>query len=59
MGRRSDVSFRSQIIGDVADLAEMSSRRRKRNVNDTDLFETSMRRLTTNLRRRDNTRTGT
>ena len=45
MGRRSDVSIRFHIGRDVADHAEMSSRRRMRYVNETDLFETSLRRL--------------
>ena len=41
MRRRSDVSVRSQISREVADHAEMSSRRRSRYVNETDLFDTS------------------
>ena len=45
MQRRSDVSVRSHIGRDVADHAETSSRRRKRYVNEADLFETSLRRL--------------
>ena len=43
---RSDVSVRSHIGRDVAHHAETSSRRRKRYMNDVDLFETSLRRLT-------------
>ena len=46
MPRRSDVSFRSYIGWDVADHAKTSSRRRKWYVNETDLFETSLQRLT-------------
>ena len=45
MQRRSDVSVRSDINRDVADHAETSSRLRNRYVNETDLFETSLRRL--------------
>ena len=45
MRRPSDVSVRSHIGRDVADYAETSSRRRNRYVNETDLFETSLRRL--------------
>ena len=45
MRRRSDVSVRSHISRDVTDHAETSSRRRNRYVNVTDLFETSLRRL--------------
>ena len=45
MRRRSDVSVRSHIGWDVAHRAETSSRRRNRYVNETDLFETSLRRL--------------
>ena len=45
MGRRSDVSVRSQIGRDVAGHAETSSRRCKRYVKETDLFETSLWRL--------------
>ena len=41
MRRRSDVSFRSNIGRDVADHAEMSSKRHSCYVNETDLFETS------------------
>ena len=41
----SDVSVKSHIGQDVKDHAEMSSRRRNRYVNETDLFETSLRRL--------------
>ena len=44
MRRRSDVSLRSHIGWDVADLAETLSRRRNKCVNETDLFETSLRR---------------
>ena len=46
MQRRSDVSVRSRIGWDIADQAEMSSQRCNRYVNETDLFETSMRHLT-------------
>ena len=59
MRRRSDVSFRSHIGRDVADHAEILSRRHIWYVNETDLFETSLRRLIgmyikpTNLRRRN------
>ena len=59
MRLRSNVSNRSHIDQDVADHAEMSSRRCNRYVKETDLFETSLRRLIgtkikpTNLRRRD------
>ena len=45
MRRRSNVSKRSHIGRDVVDHAETSSRRRNRNVIETDLFETSLRRL--------------
>ena len=45
MQRRSDVSVRSHIDRDVADHAETSSRLRNRYVNETDLFEASLRRL--------------
>ena len=45
MRRRSDVSIRSHIDQDVADYAETSSRRRNRYMNETDLFETSLRRF--------------
>ena len=45
MQRRSDVSVRSHIDRDVADHAETSSRLHNRYVNETDLFETSLRRL--------------
>ena len=43
--RRSDISFRSHIGRDVEDHAETSSRRCNWYVNETDLFETSLRRL--------------
>ena len=43
---RSDISVRSHISRDVVDHAETPSRRRNRYVNETDLFETSLRRLT-------------
>ena len=46
MRRRSDVSLRSHIGRDVADHAESSSQRRNWYVNETDLLETSLRRLT-------------
>ena len=46
MRRRSDVSFRSHKGRDVADHAKTSWRRLNWNVNETDLFETSLRRLT-------------
>ena len=46
MRRRSDVSNRPHIGWDVADQAEMSSRLLNRHVNETDLFETSLRYLT-------------
>ena len=45
MRRRSDVSVRSDIVRDIADHAETSLRRHNRYVNETDLFETSLRRL--------------
>ena len=45
MLRRSDVSVRSHIGRDNADHAETSSRRHNRYVNETDLFETSLRRV--------------
>ena len=40
-----DVSFKSHIGWDVPDHAETSSRRHNWYVNETDLFETSLRRL--------------
>ena len=46
MRRRTDISIRSHIGRDVADQAETSSRRRNMYVNETDLFETSLRHLT-------------
>ena len=46
MRRRSDVSFRSHKGRDFTDHAKTSSRRRNWYVNETDLFETSLRRLT-------------
>ena len=46
MRRRSDVSFRSHIGWYVADHVKTSSRCRNWYVNETDLFETSLRRLT-------------
>ena len=45
MQRCSDVSVRSHIDRDVTDHAETSSRRCNRYVNETDLFETSLRGL--------------
>ena len=45
MRRRSEASVRSHTGRDVADHAETSSRRRTRYVNETDLFESSLRRL--------------
>ena len=45
MRRRGDVSVRSHVDRDVADHAETSSLRRNRYVNEVDLFETSLRRL--------------
>ena len=45
MRRPNEVSIRSHIGQDIADHAETSSRRRNRYVNETDLFETSLRRL--------------
>ena len=45
MRRRSDISIRSHLSRNVADHDETSSRRRNRYVNETDLFETSLRRL--------------
>ena len=45
MRRHSDISDTSHIGWDVADHDETSSRRRNRYVNETDLFETSLRRL--------------
>ena len=45
MRRRSDVSVRSHIGRDIANHTETSSRRRNRCVNETDLFEMSLRRL--------------
>ena len=65
MRHRSDVSFRSHIGRDVAENAKTPSRRRNWYVNETDLFETSLQRLTgteikpTNLRRRSDVPTGT
>ena len=65
MRRRIDVSFRSHIGWNVANHANTSSRRRNWYVNETDVFETSLRRLTgtwikpTNLRRRSDVPTGT
>ena len=41
----SDVSVNSHISRDVANHAETSSRRRNRYVNETDISETSLRRL--------------
>ena len=46
MRRRSELSFRYHIGRDVADHAKTSWRRRNWYVNETDLFETSLRRLT-------------
>ena len=46
MRRRSDVSFRSHIGRDVMDHAEKSLGRLNWYVNETDLFEASLRRLT-------------
>ena len=46
MRRRSDVLFRSHIGRDIADHAKTSSRRRNWYVNERDLFETSLLRLT-------------
>ena len=43
--RRRDVSVRSHISRDVADHAETLLRRRNKYVNETDLLETSLRRL--------------
>ena len=45
MQHRSDVSIRSHIGWDIADNAETSSQHRNRYVNETDLVETSLRRL--------------
>ena len=45
MRRRSYVSVRSHIDQDVVDHSETSSQRRNSYVNETDLFETSLRRL--------------
>ena len=65
MRRCSDVSFRYHIGRDVADYVKTASRRRNWYVNETDLFETSLRRLTetlrkpTKLRRRRDVPTGT
>ena len=64
MRRRSDVSFRFHIGRDVVDHAETLSQRHNWHVNETDLFETSLRPLTgtsikpTNLRRRSDVPTG-
>ena len=44
MRRFSDVSVRSHIGWDVAKHAETSSQRRNRYVNETELFDTSLRR---------------
>ena len=46
MRLRSDVSFRSHKGQDVADNAKTSSRLGNWYVNEMDLFETSLRRLT-------------
>ena len=47
MRRRSDASFRSHIGRDFADQAETSSRQRRDwHMNETDLFKTSLWRLT-------------
>ena len=65
MRRRSDVSFRSHTGWDVSDHAKTSARRRNWYVNETDLFETSLRRRTgtwikpTDLRRRSDVPIGT
>ena len=55
MRRRSDVSFRSHTSWDVIDHAGTSSWLPNSYVNETDLFETSLRRLTSliNLRHRN------
>ena len=45
MKRRRDVAFRSYIGPDVADHAKTSSRRRNWYVNETDVFEPSLRRV--------------
>ena len=45
MKRRRDVAFRSYIGLDVADHAKTSSRRRNWYVNETDVFEPSLRRV--------------
>ena len=45
MRRCSNVLFRSLIGRDLAGHADSSSPRRNRYVNETDLFETSLRRL--------------
>ena len=45
MKRRRDVTFRSYIGPDVADHAKTSSRRRNWYVNETDVFEPSLRRV--------------
>ena len=45
MRRRSNVSVRSHVSRDVTDHAETSSQRCNWYVNETDLFETSLRRL--------------
>ena len=44
--RRSDVSFRSHIGRDIADHAKTSSLRHNMYGHETELFETSLRRLT-------------
>ena len=45
MKSRRDVAFRSYIGPDVADHANTSSRRRNWYVNETDVFEPSLRRV--------------
>ena len=45
MERRSDLLFRSHIGRDIADHAETSSQRHNWYVNETDLFETPLRRF--------------
>ena len=45
MRRRSDVPIKSHIGWDVADHAAPSSQRRSKYVNETDIFEISLRRV--------------
>ena len=53
---RCNISIRSHIGRDVADHAETSSRRRNRYLNETNLFETSLRSLIGTERKATNLR---